>query len=157
MRLGLELVDRKIVDADQPDSTLNISWRSALTMRKATVRSRLGAGAPVPPEGQQLITKDQEDYVIVVTGVPSRMASAVQNPALLKGSSLKVGRKEPIAPKGFDFQPRTQTTDIIFVFPKITPIVADDKEVEVVLKLGQIEAKKKFNLKEMIYNGKLEL
>jgi hypothetical protein len=137
--------------------TLNLSWRSALPMRKATVRSRLGEAAAVPPEAQQLITKDQEDYVIVVTGMPTRMARTVQNPELLKQSSLKIGKKAPIAPKGFDFQARTQSVDIIFVFPKTAPIVADDKEVEVVLKLGQVEVKKKFNLKDMIYDGKLEL
>ena len=38
-----------------------------------------------------------------------------------------------------------------------TPITLDDKEVELDLKLGSIEAKRKFNLKDMVYNGKLEL
>ena len=52
---------------------------------------------------------------------------------------------------------RTQSVDIIFVFPKTQPIAADDKEVEFILKLGQVEAKRKFNLKDMVYNGKLEL
>src|SRR5262245_29983305 len=33
---------------------LNMSWRSALPWRKALVRSRVGAGAPIPPEAQQL-------------------------------------------------------------------------------------------------------
>jgi len=136
---------------------LNMSWRSALPLRKALVRSRVGAGAPIPPEAQQLVTQEQGEYVIVVSGVPARSARAIQNPAELGKSMLKIGKKSPVAAKAFDVQARTQTADVIFVFPKTEPIVAEDKEVEVVLRLGQVEVRKKFNLKEMVYNGKLEL
>jgi hypothetical protein len=142
---------------EDPLIKLNMSWRGALPMRKAVVRSRLGAAAAVPAEAQQVVSKDLDDYVILLSGVPVNLARLAQNPATLNLSSLKIGKKAPIAPKGFDFQAHAQVVDVIFVFPKTAPIVADDKEVEVVLKLGQIEVKKKFNLKDMIYNGKLEL
>jgi hypothetical protein len=56
-----------------------------------------------------------------------------------------------------NFQPRTQSVDVVYLFPRTQPIESDDKEVEVVLKLGEIEAKKKFSLKDMVYNGKLQL
>jgi hypothetical protein len=137
--------------------TLTISWRSAQPLRKAIVRSRLGTGAAVPPEAEQLIRNDEQNYVIVVTGVPAGMAGTLQNPALLDKSTIRAGKKSPVAARGMDVQPHTQSVDLIYVFPKTQPIVTDDREVEVVLKLGQIEAKKKFNLKEMVYNGKLEL
>src|SRR5262245_34470340 len=38
--------------------TLNISWRSASLLRKALVRSRLGAGAAVPPDALEVVSKD---------------------------------------------------------------------------------------------------
>jgi hypothetical protein len=137
--------------------TLNISWRSALPFRKALVRSRLGSASAIPPEGQQLISNDQQDYVVVVTGVPANMAAAIQNPGALDKTTLRAGKKPPIAARSMDLQRRTQTVDIIYMFPKTQPITTEDKEVEVVLNLGQIEAKRKFSLKEMVYNGKLEL
>jgi len=137
--------------------TLNLSWRSAMPLRKALVKSRLGSATTVPAEAQDVIAKDQEDYIIVVSGVPAQMARAINNPTVLARSTVRAGKKTPIAPKAVDFQARTKSVDIIFVFPKTEPIVADDKEVEVILKLDQIEAKRKFNLKEMVYNGKLEL
>ena len=137
--------------------TLNISWRSSLPLRKALVRSRLGAAAAVPPEAEQLVTKEQGDYVIVVTGVPAGMARTLQTPGTLDRSTLRIGKKPPLAPKGLDLQMRTQSVDIIFVFPKTQPIAANDKEVEFILKLGQVDAKRKFNLKDMFYNGKVEL
>jgi hypothetical protein len=138
--------------------TLNISWRSALPLRKALVRSRLGAGSTaVPPEAEQLISKEQERYVIVVTGVPAAMARLLQNPALLDKCVIRAGKKPAIAALAIDFQRRTQSVDVIYSFPKTPAITPEDKDVEVVLQLGQIEAKKKFNLKDMVYNGKLEL
>jgi hypothetical protein len=138
--------------------TLNISWRSALPLRKALVRSRLGAGAADIPQGaQELMTKDQDEYVIVVTGVPAGLARVMQNPELLEKSTLRAGKKPPLAAKSIDIQKRTQSLDLIYVFSKTQPITAEDKEVEVVLKLGQIDAKKKFSLKDMVYSGKLEL
>src|SRR5262245_24610362 len=48
--------------------TLNISWRSALPLKKALVRSRLGSGASVPAEAAKLISDEDENYVVVVTG-----------------------------------------------------------------------------------------
>ncbi len=137
--------------------TLNISWRSAQPLKKALVRSRLGAGTAVPAEAEQLIKNDEQDYVIVVSGVPAGLAPAIQNPVLIDKSTIRAGKKPPVAARGVNIQPHTKTVDVIYVFPKSQLIAADDKEVEVVLKLGQIEAKKKFNLKDMVYNGKLEL
>jgi hypothetical protein len=138
--------------------TLNISWRSALPLRKALVRSRVGAtGAAIPPEAAQLISRDEEDYFVVVSGMPAAMARTIQAPVQVEQSTIRAGKKPPVAAKTMDVQRRTQTVDVIYTFPKTQPIASDDKEVEVDLRLGQIEAKKKFSLKDMVYNGKLEL
>jgi hypothetical protein len=137
--------------------SLNMSWRSALPLRKAIVKSRLGGSTEVPAEAQQMLTKEQEEYVVVVSGVPARIARQLQDPTRLNRSTLKAGKKAPVTPKAIDFQARTQTVDVFFIFPKVDPITLEDKEVELDLKLGAMEAKRKFNLKEMVYNGKLEL
>jgi len=137
--------------------SLNMSWRSALPLRKAIVKSRLGGSSEVPSEAQQMMTKEQAEYVVVVSGLPARIARQIQDSARLNTSTLKAGKKAPITPKAVDFQARTQTVDIFFIFPKTEPITLEDKEVELDLKLGAIEAKRKFNLKDMVYNGKLEL
>ena len=137
--------------------SLNVSWRSALPLRKAVVKSRAGASAAVPPELQQMLAQEQQEYVIVVSGVPARMARAIQESERTKESNLKIGKKAPLAPKNIELQTRQQTVDVFLAFPKNEPITLDDKEVELDLKLGVMQAKKKFSLKDMVYNGKLEL
>jgi hypothetical protein len=137
--------------------TLNVSWRSALPLRKAIIKSRMGDSSEVPADAPQLLGNDPPEYVVVVSGVPAWLARVVQNPDLLNRSSLKIGKREPVPPKNFDFQTRTQSLDVFFFFPRTNPITLEDKEVEVDLKLGTMEVKRKFNLKDLVYNGKLEL
>jgi hypothetical protein len=45
----------------------------------------------------------------------------------------------------------------VFLFPKTVAIDMDDKEVEFSTKLGQTIVKTKFKLKDMVFNGKLDL
>ena len=103
-----------------------------------------------------MISKEPEEYVVVVTGLPARMA-ALLDPALKDKSIIRAGKKPAMNAKNMDVQRRTQSVDVFYTFPKTQMISADDKEVEVDLHIGPIEAKKKFNLKDMVYNGKLEL
>lgn len=137
--------------------SLNVSWRSALPLRKAIIRSRMGDSSEVPANAQQLLATEPQDYIVVVSGIPARLAQLIQNPDLLNRSSLKIGRRDPVPPEKVDFQTRVQSVDAYFAFPRTKPIMLEDKEVEVDLKLGTMEAKRKFSLKDLVYNGKLEL
>jgi hypothetical protein len=141
----------------QAQITLTVSWRSALPLRKAIVKSRIGASSEVPEDLKQSLSKEPGDYIVVVSGVPAVMARMIQDPVRLNRSSLKVGKRAPIVPKSVDFQARTQSVDVLFVFPKNEPITLEEKEAELDLLLGPMEAKKKFTLKDMVYNGKLEM
>jgi len=141
----------------QAQITLTVSWRSALPLRRAVVKSRIGASTEVPEDLRQSLSKEPEGYIVVVSGVPAVMARMIQDPVRLNRSSLKVGKRAPIVPKSVDFQTRTQSVDVFFVFPKSEPITLEEKEAELDLLLGPMEAKKKFTLKDMMYNGKLEM
>jgi hypothetical protein len=49
-------------------------------------------------------------------------------------------------------------TILVFFFPRAAqPITLDDKDVTFHQKLGPMELKAKFALKDMVYQGKLEL
>jgi len=46
---------------------------------------------------------------------------------------------------------------ILFTFPRTAAISLNDKEVEFVTRFGPMEIKHKFKLKDMVYQGRLEL
>jgi len=85
------------------------------------------------------------------------LSRIVQTYPVLDKNTIRAGKKAPVPAAGIDVQARTQSADIIYMFSKTSAISVEDKDIEVVLRLGQIELKRKFSLKDMIYNGKLEL
>jgi hypothetical protein len=50
-----------------------------------------------------------------------------------------------------------RATEVLFAFPKTTPITEDDKEVEFNVKIGDFSIRQKFRLKDMVVKGKLDL
>jgi hypothetical protein len=68
-------------------------------------------------------------------------------------TSLSAKGKDPVKP--LDLQ--VANNQIVFLFAKTAPWSLDDKEVEFSTKLADVVLKYKFRLKDMVYNGKLEL
>ena len=62
----------------------------------------------------------------------------------MKSTSIQVGKSGA-------------SMDILIAFPRSMPYTVDDKEVEFSTKLGTAAVKMKFRLKDMVYNGKLEM
>ena len=75
----------------------------------------------------------------------------------LEQFALNVDKQKPIYATKIYLQEHEQTVDLFMIFPRTRPIAAQDKEVEVVAKYGFLETKKKFKVKDMMVNGKLEL
>jgi hypothetical protein len=138
-----------------PTMNLVVSWRTALPLREAIAKQKYGAEAGTSPESKKLLDEPQKWYIIVVTGLPARMGRGgpEMKEMLLKNTSLNIKGKELIVPE--DLQ--SGGTSAIFMFPKTVAIDMDDKEVEFSTKLGQNQVKAKFKLKEMVFNGKLDL
>jgi len=64
---------------------------------------------------------------------------------------------EKVHPSSIVLPPGGQRGVLIFHFPKDHPIELEDKEVEFCMRRGPMEVKKKFKLKDMVYEGKLAL
>jgi hypothetical protein len=139
-----------------PQLRLTIAWNSALPIKQAAVRRQLGQGSVVPAESLAVLERDEPFYVITVAGLPSRYARTL---AGMKAESfLKRDKRPPIAATEFAVQQMEQTTLLLaFGFPKDEAITAEDRSVEFITKLGAYDIKRKFNLREMVFLGRLAL
>lgn len=131
--------------------TLKITWLTALPIKQAVLKDRVDAGGILAESAKEIMSVQEEYYVIGVTGLPADIAQK------LTEASLRVANKPEIEPAKGDFQSRGRTVDVMILFPRTNPISVEDKEVELILKLNDAEIGKKFPLKDMVYNGKLEL
>ena len=139
--------------------SLTVRWQSALPVMEALVRMKFGAEAGTSAEAKQILSATQPDYVVVIAGLSRGMVRGDADQlkqAMLASTELIVKGKDPIKPKDFRIVGQGKV-DAVFAFPRTNPIVEADKEVEFVSKVGNNTIKQKFRLKDMVFNGKLEL
>lgn len=143
-----------------PMIPLYLRWMSALPVKQAVARMRFGAEAATSPEATQMLGRDEPAYVMAVEGLPVR---ALGGPLeqLKERAQLRVKGAEPIVPANVQGRQHQGVAEVYFYFPKSEPggreITLEDKEVEFLLKLRMGDVRRKFQLKKMIYNGKLEI
>ncbi|PYS07091.1 MAG: hypothetical protein DMG12_01680 [Acidobacteria bacterium] len=69
--------------------------------------------------------------------MPLRLARAVQDPERLKQSMLSPAKNSRSRWQGRIFNSTSRFVDVLLFFPRTEPVVAEDKEVEVLLKLDR--------------------
>lgn len=140
--------------------TVTIRWGSSLPVRLAEAKS---AGGAV----DEAALKPMDHYVIAVIGLPksgfepknSDRDSAPSDDALidhLKTVTVLAYGHQRIGPDKIELnQGRDGRT--VFYFDKSDPITMHDKDVEFRITGDHMEVRKKFALKDMQYEGKLDL
>jgi hypothetical protein len=142
-----------------PALTITVSWRTALPVRQAVAKDKYGAEAATSADAKKLIEEDQKFYAIMISGLPGRILRGgdKMKESLLQNSSLIVKGKDPIQASDVQTGGNEQRAVVLFMFPKTNALSVDDKDVEFSTKVGAIAVKQKFHLKDMVFNGKLEL
>ena len=138
--------------------TVQVRWHSALPVRQAIAKIRFGAEVATSPEAAKLLA-EQRQYIIGISGLPPQMLR-VKPEQMKPGVELRIKDKPPIAVANIQGdQDQGGRANIYLIFPKTpeTAIKLEDTEVELVAKLGPVEVKRKFRLKDMVFDGKLEL
>ncbi len=130
-----------------------VRWESALPVRQALKRKTTAAFA--------------ENYVINLVGdipnvLPSDDDSSEQRQVkfdILKERTQLERKNDPIDLVRVDLAPASPSSPAgtLFYFSRALPLTLNDKQVTFVTKLGPLEIKCKFTLKEMLYRGHLEL
>jgi hypothetical protein len=135
-------------------------WQSALPIRQAFVRLKFGAEANKSAEAGKILEQQDKPYEIVLSGPmgmflggkPGDAAKALSEVSFL--SSRRTGQIKAVQ---IEVGKPGKTMDVVFAFPRSMPFTVEDKEVELVTKLGTSTLKYKFKLKDMVLNGKLEM
>lgn len=143
-----------------PEVKALVRWETALPVLDAAKRK-----LPKEAEGS---------YIISVSGLQGMRRGGLPegkggdtNPeqarARMEGrmrESTKIERKkhEPLTPETVRVLEQGQSRAFLFTFPKSKdPITAEEKEVTFVTRVGPMEVRAKFQLKDMLYQGQLQL
>jgi hypothetical protein len=142
-----------------PPINVTVRWASALPVKQAIIRSRYKGDFQESEKDKQLLNMKDEQYVVLLSGLPSRMARALQrNTDRIKQMTvLHRKKKDPIAAASVEVLPRDQFVEIFLFFPRTAAIALEDKNVELRTEVGPFKIKRKFKLKNMVFKDKLEL
>ena len=137
-----------------------LSWRSALPVRQAMVRSQAGSGGRLNARQQDLL-RPAASYTIAVGNMPYPF-----QPGQVE-SFLKRKKKPPIAASRVSTQKIPTGWELWIEFPRTDPLTLDDGEVEFTFRAATFGAniafsrplafKRTFKLKRMTVGGRLEL
>ena len=131
-----------------------VRWESALPVRDAMKASK---------------TADVEkNYILALLGdipaasVPTDDDDAAERERkldILKESTRLERKDDPLELQRVKIAPRTPLSPAgtLYYFSRAVPLTLDDKQVTFVTKVGPLEVKCKFTLRDMLYHGKLEL
>ncbi len=131
-----------------------VRWESALPVREAV---------------KAVQSKDvEENYILALigdipgVGVPSdddEPAERQQKLDNLKESTRLERKDDPLELQRVKIAPKTplSAAGTLFYFSRVLPIMPEDKQVTFVTKVGPLEVKCKFTLRDMLYRGNLEL
>ena len=157
-----------------------VAWSSALPLRQATERGKFKAGTAVPPDVQARLAAVPDAYVITVVHTNSsdfvsraalmdRVRVTFAAAAMYPETSLRRVGKPPLQPVHVDKllvnDGRRAARLYVFTFPK-ADLTVEDVKVEFVTRICSNKAatsqcdvniKKTFMLKDMVYNGALAL
>lgn len=142
-----------------PPINVTVRWASALPVKQAIIRARHRGDFEESEQDKQLLSMKDEQYVVLLSGLPSRMARGLQRSTdrIKQMSVLHRKKKDPIAAASVEVLPRDQFVEIFLFFPRDEAIALEDKDVELQTQVGPFKIKRKFKLKKMVFNDKLEL
>jgi hypothetical protein len=145
-----------------PDMTPKVilRWQSALPIKQAFARNRYKDAVEASEEAQKTLSREESQYILGVIGLMGP-PTAFEKEVLKAGATITVGELPPVNAADVLVDKQGMATNIYIAFPKTLEgahkIAVDDREVEFLLKTPNIEIKAKFLLKDMMYEGKLEI
>lgn len=135
---------------------LTIIWASATPVRLANLKLRSGANTPTDEEIENA-KKERPNYVIAVVGLPAPEGGSDPK-ALASSAFLTVRGKPPVVAVDSTYRKIGNSDVYFFRFAKASlPLATTDQHVDFRMTLGKIEVRKRFDLKEMQYQGQLAL
>ena len=93
-----------------------------------------------------------------LANVPPQLVMRTKPPEIKSKAFLNVKGRDPIPAVDVLADKGERGANLYLIFSRTeNPITLENNEVEVVVKLGTVDIKRRFRLKDMVFDGKLEL
>lgn len=153
--------------AGMPSMNVTVRWESALPVKQALLRLKFGNQLPPESDPNYTLNSVEDHYIVAITGLvlprakkkPGEDGSPqdrIRDEFLATGQLIR-RNKPALGASEVRVNPPEARDEVLFLFPKTDPISLDEKDVTFQTEQGAFEIRRVFHLKEMQYQGKLEL
>ena len=140
-------------------AVLVFRWASAKPLRQARMIRKLGPDEADSEQARQMLA-DDKFYTLEITGIPSMVAfkgAQLLQDELNRSAALLTTTGRTLRPEATYVRVTGATLTITVRFPREKPITLGDKQVDFIGHGGPIKFNQRFKLKQMVYEGELEL
>lgn len=142
------------------EAYLTVRWSSALPVRQALALEQWGRRGLETKAAVEFLEREQTEYIIEIFGLPGVLAkngTKRMEEGLAKSATLRVKGLEPIKPTSAYVPGYGEHLSAELRFPRPESIDGDMGQIELEAQTGPVEIQTKFKLKDMVYQGRLEL
>lgn len=137
-----------------------VRWESALPVRQALARMQFRGEVETSDDAVEYLSRTPTSYVVRIVGIPARGDLGTPE-SLMAGARLTPRNADPIQAIQAQVDRAGRGVDLFLAFPKEPPaghvFTEDDRNVQLELSTDTIELRHRFNLRDMVYQGKLEM
>jgi hypothetical protein len=145
-------------------TVVTIRFIRALPVKQAVMRQKFGDQVLTSPDAQKDIERQEPVYIVAVLDIPvSVFGDLAADPQKLaerykQTAQINIKGRDPIRATEARVSPMSPTRGVLLLaFPKDKPITLQDENIEVNVQLGRVELRHKIKLKDMVFDGKLEI
>jgi hypothetical protein len=138
------------------ETTLLIRWESSLPLKQARLMNSPMARDASPQNIKKYLNRKDSSYIISLEGLPAPILDRLDPGHLSQKATLIRKNHAPIQAQSIRLVGQ-KVRLLFFLFPKHDPINLKNKDVEFQIELPGITIKKKFKVKDFLFQGRLAI
>lgn len=139
---------------------LTTRWASALPIRRAQALQQYGPARLQTPDALDLLNTQPTNYILQIAGFPTTVigqSSAKFAEVLKKSARLTIPGRKPMSPTDAEMPAPGMHLMATLTFPRLENLTPAEGHIELTAVTRAFKLHHRFKLKDMIYNGALEL
>lgn len=139
---------------------LTIRWASALPVRQAARLAEFGIAGLKEEKAVEQLKQNDTEFIVEIAGFPTTLLKYISKDFerdLMRSAKILIPGRDVISATAVEIPEHGMHRMAAIHFPRVKDLDANDGSIEVRASSGPLSIHQRFKLKEMVYEGRLEL
>lgn len=139
---------------------LVVRWKSALPVRQALALTEFGRDGLQHPQAVELLSREPANLELQIAGFPAILftdRAADLESQLRRTARVSIPSQPPVSPESVAVPPHGNHLMAELSFPRFATLTPADKSIRLSATVDGARIEREFKLKDMLYQGRLEV